>query len=105
MAEKLLFKTKCYHCKEKEKFETEQGITYDLPYAYVDIPKDKDLYKECKAYAKESLEKYKDSRVIKRMLHNGCPKCGSHITICCSDYVDFYAPKKKETNKEEKISE
>lgn len=94
MSEKIMFKTKCYHCKDKEKLETENGMSFDLPYAYVDVEKNKDLYKECKNYAKESEEKYKDARVIKRNIKNGCPKCGRDITVCCKDYVDFYSVNK-----------
>lgn len=99
------FKAKCFHCKEKEKVTTDNGIEVDLPYAYVNIPKYKDMMKQFKSYVKESKEKYGNERVIKRTLLDYCPKCGHTINVCCKDYVDFYTPKKKETKKEEKIEE
>lgn len=91
---KKVFETKCYHCKEKEKLTTDDGLSFDLPFAYVEVKKNKDLLKECKAYVKESEEKYKNAKVIKRALINGCPNCGHTINVCCKDYVDFYSVNK-----------
>lgn len=99
------FQAKCFYCKEKEKVTTDNGISIDLPYAYIDIPKDKDMMKQFKSYLKESKEKYQNERVVKRALLDYCPKCGHTINVCCKDYVDFYTPKKKDTKKEEKIEE
>lgn len=96
---KKMFIAKCLNCKDKEVMTLDNGMNYTLPYAFVEIPKDKDMLKEFKEYAEESKEKYGDERVIKRSLINGCPKCGKTITICCKDYVDFYSPKKEEKNK------
>ena len=92
------FQAKCFHCKEKEHMTTDNGIEFDLPFAYVELKKDKELLKECKNYAKESKEKYGNENVIKRRLLNGCPKCGHNIDICCKDYVDFYSAKKETKN-------
>lgn len=101
---KSKFKAKCFHCKEKDTLTTDNGMPFELPYASVEIKKDKDLLKECKEYAKESQEKYKNARIIKKAILNGCPKCGRTINICCKDYADFYTQKKKENKKEEKIN-
>lgn len=89
------FKAHCFHCKEKEQITLESGMNYELPYAYVGVPKDKQMLKEFKEYAKESEIKYKDARVIKRALLNYCPKCGHTVNVCCKDYIDFYSPKKE----------
>ena len=97
---KTKFQAKCFHCKEKEVLTTDNGMKIDLPYALVEIKKDKEMLKEFKEYAKESKMKYGNERVIKRRLINGCPKCGNTIDICCSDYVECYTPKKKEDKKE-----
>lgn len=91
---KTKFQAKCYHCKQKERFITDNGMEIDLPFAYVELKKDKDLLKECKNYVKESKEKYGNENAIKRRLLNGCPKCGHNIDICCKDYADFYSTKK-----------
>ena len=93
---KKIFKAKCFHCKNTETVILDNGMTYKMPYAEIDIPKDKELLKEFKVYAKESEEKYKNPRAIKRELINYCPKCGHSVTVCCKDYVDFYSPKKDE---------
>ena len=92
------FQAKCFHCKEKEHMKTDNGMEFDLPFAYVEIKKDKELLKECKNYAKESKEKYGNENVIKRRLLNVCPKCGHNIDICCKDYADFYSTKKETKN-------
>ena len=92
------FQAKCFHCKEKERMTTDNGMEFDLPFAYVELKKDKELLKECKNYAKESKEKYGNENVIKRRLLNGCPKCGHNIDICCKDYADFYSTKKETKN-------
>ena len=65
---KKVFETKCYHCKEKEKLTTDDGLSFDLPFAYVEVKKNKDLLKECKAYVKESEEKYKNAKKILRII-------------------------------------
>ena len=69
---KKVFETKCYHCKEKEKLTTDDGLSFDLPFAYVEVKKNKDLLKECKAYVKEKelyikelADTYKDAIVAK----------------------------------------
>ncbi|MFR3182159.1 MAG: hypothetical protein ACLTPN_00835 [Clostridia bacterium] len=93
---KKKFQAKCFKCKEKEKMTTDKGVEFELPFKYVDVPKNKDLMKECKQYVKESKEKYGNDNVIKRALLNYCPNCGNTINLSCKDYVDFYAPKKKE---------
>lgn len=103
MATKKVFQAKCYKCKDKEKVVNDKGMEFDLPYAYVEVPKDKDLLKECKKYAKESEEKYNNGRVIKRALLQQCPKCGNTLVVCCKDYADFYTPVKKEVKKEKEI--
>lgn len=92
---KKVFKAKCFHCKDTEIVTLDNGMEYKMPYAEIDIPKDKEMLKEFKEYAKESEEKYKSPRVIKRGLFNYCPKCGHTINVCCKDYVDFYTPKKE----------
>jgi hypothetical protein len=97
---KKTFKAKCFKCKEKEKMTDDKGIEFELPFKYVEVPKKRDLMKECKEYVKESKEKYKNERVIKRALYHYCPNCGSNINICCKDYVDFYSNKKSNKNKE-----
>lgn len=96
-----VFKAKCFKCKEKEKMKTDNDIEFELPFKYINIPKDKNLIKECKNFIKESKEKYNDEKVIKRALYNYCPNCGHTVNVCCKDYVDFYSTKKKE-NKNEK---
>lgn len=92
---KKVFQAKCFHCKEKEKMTTDRGVEFELPFKYVDVPKNKNLMKECKEYVKESEKKYKNGRVIKRALINYCPNCGNTINVCCEDYVDFYKTNKK----------
>lgn len=94
------FHAKCFHCKDKEILTLDNGMKIDLPYRLVEIKKDKEMIKEFKNYAEESEEKYKNKRVIKRRLINGCPECGRTIDVCCADYVEFYSPKKKENKKE-----
>ncbi len=99
------FHTKCFHCKGKEKLTLDNGMQIDLPYKLVEIKKDKDMLKEFKGYVEESKIKYGNERTIKRRLINGCPECGHTIDICCSDYVEFYSPKKKENKSEgEKVN-
>lgn len=88
------FKAKCYHCKEKEHMTADNGVEFDLPFAYVELKKDKELLKECKKYTEESKEKYGNENVIKRQLINGCPNCHHNINIQCKEYVDFYSTKK-----------
>lgn len=89
------FKAKCFHCKNKEKVTLDNGVQYDLPFAYVEVKKDRKLMNECKEYVEESRNKYKNERVIKRALINYCPNCGHTINVCCKDYVDFYSKKEK----------
>lgn len=92
------FKARCFSCKEKEKITNDKGVTFELPFAYVEIDKDEELIKEFSQYAKESEEKYKNGRVIKRALLNYCPKCNKTINVCCKDYVDFYSNNDKNTD-------
>lgn len=96
------FQAKCFKCKNKGKATAKNGMTYNLPFAYVPIKKDKELLKECKAYVKESLEKYGKDNVIKRKIIHGCPICHNDIVINCKDYVEFYKPKTKKQNKNTK---
>ena len=92
---KTMYKAKCYHCKDKDTVTADNGVSIDLPYKLVDIPKNKELLAECKKLAQESKDKYGDSKVAQRQIINGCPKCGKDIIISCQDYVDFYSPKKQ----------
>lgn len=98
---KKKFQAKCFHCKEKEKVTDDKGISFNLPFKYIDVPKKRDLLKECKQYAKESKEKYGNERVMKISLRNYCPNCGHTVNLCCKDYVDFYATPKKTKKTEE----
>lgn len=98
--ENKVFKAKCFKCKDKEKMTDDKGIEFELPFKYIDIPKKRELIKECKNYVKESKEKYNNERTIKRALYNYCPNCGSTVNICCKDYVDFYSSKKSNKKQE-----
>ena len=66
------FQAKCFHCKEKEVLTTDNGMKIDLPYALVEIKKDKEMLKEFKEYAKESKMKYgkEIDTVVNKELNN-----------------------------------
>lgn len=101
------YRAKCYHCKDTEHMKDEHNPTFDidLHFKYIDIPKDKELLKECKDLIKNAEGKYYNTNVVKRALYHGCPYCGHTIFVNCKDYVDFYTPKKVLKSKDDKKSE
>lgn len=100
--DKKMFYAHCFKCKDKDTIKKNNGAFAVLPFKSIEVPKDKELLKECKEYVKESEKIYHNPNVIKKQLYKYCPHCGNTVIISCKDYVDFYSPKTKKKDKEEK---